>query len=202
MKWTIGRKLGISFTAVILLIVVTNVITIIMMTRTRKIGNRISELRTPTAQNSLILLNGINESLAGLRGWLLLNDEMFKDVRAKAWTESIDPAYNALSELSVNWTNPENVKRLENIGLKLEKFRQFQKEIEDIANSATNIPALDMLLTKAIPRAEIVSSRITEIIDLELLRDASEERKKALGIMADVRETFGQCLANISAYLL
>ena len=202
MRWTIGRKIGVGFVGVILLMVVSGVGTIGLMSSTQKVGNRIAELRTPTAQNSLKLLNGINESLAGLRGWMLLKNEKFKDVRSRSWSESIDPAYAELTKLSKSWTNPKNVERLKELGTYLEEFRKYQVEIEDMANTVPNIPAFEMLISEAAPRAGIMSKKITEIIDLELLRSASEERKSALGRMADIRGTLGLGLANIRAYLL
>ena len=51
------------------------------------ITKRVVELRTPTAHASLMMLNGINRSLASLRGWIILGDPKFQMERSIAWEE-------------------------------------------------------------------------------------------------------------------
>jgi methyl-accepting chemotaxis protein len=114
----------------------------------------------------------------------------------------IEPAAKEMLRLSQNWTNPENVKVLNQIKHDLEEFKQYQKEIEDIAQTIENTPANKMLLNEAAPQAAIIVSTITEMIDAEAKLEATPERKELLGIMADVRGSMGLALANIRAFLL
>ena len=202
MKWTIKNRIIAGFSTVMLILFIIVIINYSGLQSNRALVDRVTELRTPTAQASSNILNGINQSLAGLRGYMLLNNDNFKKVRANAWINYIDPSFGNLEALSVNWTNPENVKKLKEIKGLLAEFRQAQVEIEDISNTDENVPAFNMLLTQAAPEAAIMASKITEIIDEELKRDASAERKAVLGMMADVRGTLGLGLANIRAYLL
>ncbi len=172
------------------------------MTQIDKLATRVVELRTPTAQASLGMLNGVNESLAGLRGWMLLGNPKFKEVRQEAWDKWLDPQLAELKEFSKNWTNPENVKRLKIIERELVSFRKYQQEIEDIANTIEATPAQLMLFKDAAPRAAKLSAGITKMINIEGKQQGSDLRKQILLAMADVRGSLGLGLANIRAFLL
>ena len=195
-------KIGLGFGTMVLLLVAAISITMYQVDQTSKLTDRMVELRVPTAQASLGMLNGLQESLAGLRGWMLLGNPVFKDARANAWNKWIDPSLAIMEEKSKSWTNVENVKRLADMKISIEKFRQYQKEIEDIAQTLDEEPAMKILLEDAAPRAAILATNITKMIDLEDKQGADATRKAILYMMADVRGTTGLGLAAIRAYLL
>ena len=198
----IVTKIQIGFVAVGIILVVIVATTIYQTKEVKSISDRVVDLRVPTAQSSLEMLNGINHSLAALRGWMILGKDKFKVEREKAWDEEITPALNKMQEFAKNWTNPKNVERLKITETKLAEFKQFQKEIEDISNTIDKLPASKMLLTEAAPKAGILLKNITQIINIEATQPATAERKALLGILADVRGTTARALANIRAYLL
>ncbi|MDH5528210.1 MAG: methyl-accepting chemotaxis protein [Nitrospirota bacterium] len=197
----IGRKIGFGFGMVALILAVTVIAATVRIQSTQDITDRVINLRQPTVLTSTRLLNGINESLAGLRGYMLLHNDKFKNDRADGW-KKIDASMRELDALSQNWTNPENVRRLEEITRRMATFRDAQEQIENIAWTDENTPATHLLLTQAAPRAEIMVTNITRMIDLEADEPATKERKALLGMMADVRGTTGLALANIRAFLL
>ncbi len=198
----LAAKLGLGFALVALCLVAAVGTTIWQVGRTTAVTDRLIELRAPTAQSSLMMLNGMNHSLAALRGWIILGKDKFKQERAKSWADEIQPSLERMQKFSANWTDPENIERLRIITEKLEDFNRYQKEIEDIAQTVDNTPALKILFAQAAPQAAILAAKITEIIDIELTLEATPERKALLGMMADVRGTNGLALANIRAYLL
>ncbi len=198
----LATKIGGGYGLMGLILISIVMATLWQVSRTTKINERVMNLRTPTAQSSLMMLNGINHSLAALRGWMILGKDKFKVERNFSWNEEIEPAMNKLKEFSKNWTNPENIKRLELIETSIGDFKKFQQEIEDIAQSRDNIPAVKMLFEEAAPQALILATQITRMIDLENQQPGTPERKNLLGIMADVRGTTGLGLAAIRAYLL
>ena len=198
----LGMKLGLGFALVTLILVIAVLTSIWQVSKTSAVTGRVMELRAPTAQSSLMMLNGINHSLAALRGWIILGKDKFKKERAAAWSQEIEPSLGKMKEFSLNWTNPKNIERLGIIERKLADFKRFQKEIEDIAQTIDNTPALKILFEQAAPEAVILTSNITRMIDSELKLKATPERKALLGMMADVRGTTGLGLANIRAYLL
>jgi len=202
MNLKLGSKLSIIFAIVLILTSTGTYNAIINIQETATTVTRITQVRVPTAESSMKMLNGMNQALAALRGWMLLGNEKFRDERQKVWSQDIEPAQTLMEEKAKTWTNPENIERLKRINELLPKFKQAQKEIEDIAQTKSNIPAIKMLFDDAAPQATIMVKNITAMIDLEATLPATEERKKLLGIMADVRGTIGLGLANIRAYLL
>lgn len=202
MKLKLRTRIGMGYGFIGLFLVVAVLTTIWQVHDMREINQRVTDLRVPTAQASTMTLNGMNHSLAALRGWIILGKDGFRQERASAWTEEIEPSMAFMRKASQNWTDPENLKRLQLIEDNLAEFKQYQEEIEDIAQTRDNVPALKMLFVDAAPQAGILSSNITVMIDLESDMEATPERKALLGMMADVRGTTGLALANIRAYLL
>ncbi len=201
-KQKIITKIQIGFAAVAVIMVGIVFTTILKTKDVKNISDRVVDLRVPTAQSSLMMLNGINHSLAALRGWMILGKDKFKDERAQAWDNEITPSLNTMQGFATGWTNPKNVERLKIIETKLREFKQFQKEIEGISNTLDNLPASKILLKEAAPKASILLQNITRIIDIEANQPATPERKVLLGMMADVRGTTARSLASIRAYLL
>ncbi len=195
-------KIVTGYVLITLVLVVAVGTTLVQVARTSAITNRIVDLRVPTAQSSLEILNGINHSLAALRGWIILGKDKFRQERQIAWSQEIEISLANMNELSKSWTNPKNVESLKAMEVKLGQFKQYQQEIEDIAQTIDNTPALKILFEDAAPQAQILVANITKMIDLEAELDATAERKALLGMMADVRGTTGLALANIRAFLL
>ncbi len=87
MNWTLGRKLAVGFGALIVLIICVAAVVFVKVNAVNKVQNRVTELRQPTAMAGKDMLNGINNSMALLRGYMILGEDKFKDERATAWSE-------------------------------------------------------------------------------------------------------------------
>lgn len=206
MKLTIRKKLLLGFGAVLLTTTLVALNNVIMMGTISEDEHRLIELRLPTVLAGMELTDGIHLSLAGLRAYMILGDdpakaEKFKAERQAGWAK-IDRAVKELNAFSQSWTVPENIEKLNQMKNLIEEFRRAQQEVEDIAHTPENIPALNILLTEAAPRAEKVIKNISMLIDEEATLPASAERKKLLKLLADSRGSFALGLANIRAYLL
>lgn len=202
MNMKLYHKMIVGFTIIGVVLVVIVLSTVSKVKQLMTVNNRVVELRVPTAQSSLMMLNGLNHSLAALRGWMILGKESFKSERQLSWEKEIDPSFQTLKKFSQNWTNPENVNRLREIEKIIIEFKQAQQEIEDIAQTKENVPAVNLLFNEAAPQAKIMAEQITKMIDLEAELPGTLERKAYLGFMADVRGTIGLGLASIRAFLL
>ncbi len=205
MKWLtdlgVGKKISGGFGFMALLMIISVVISFFEIEKTIEINTRVFELRTPTILASNHMLNGVNHSLAALRGYMILDADKFKKGRIKAW-ENIDDSYARMTKYSAQWTNPANVQKLRAMGEVLKEFKIAQQEIEDISGTIDNTPATKILVVEAAPHAAIMVKEITKMINMEAKLAATPERKALLGMMADVRGSTGLALANIRAFLL
>jgi methyl-accepting chemotaxis protein len=201
-SFSMSKKLILGFLSMALVIAGVTLMNNSRLDKNADISTRMIELRLPTVEATLKMQKGINRALAELRGWMLLGNDKFKQGREKAWNEDIWSSLLLMQEKSKNWTDSANVSRLREIEQALSKFEQSQIEIEDIAQTLSNVPSVELLFTEAAPRASIMASKITEIIDIEATLESTKERKALLGMMADVRGTTGLGLASIRAFLL
>ncbi len=198
---SIGKKIVMGFALMAILMAVTITLVNSRVNSNNEINHHIMALQQPSVLASTQLLDGINQSLAGLRGYMILGKDAFKAERAEGWNK-INDAVTHLDEYAKSWSIKGDVKRLADVKVSLERFAQAQQEVEAISGTGKNTPATDLLVTQAAPQAKIMISEITRMIDLEADQPATVERKALLGMMADVRGTTGMALANIRAFLL
>lgn len=198
----VSHKIGLGFTFVTLILMGVVLTTIQHVKQIEDLSKRLVHLRTPTAHSSLMMLNGMNHSLAALRGWIILGDEKFRKERAQAWADQIQPSLDTMKSLSGEWADAANVKRLTFIQTKLEDFKKYQEEIENIAQTEENNPAKKILFSEAEPLEEIIMRNISKMIKLELQIPASAERKEFLGLMADVEGQTNLSMEKTEEFLL
>ncbi len=202
----ITHRLYGGFALLVLLLVAAVSITVWEVSIIGKDTTRIVNLRMPTAQASAKMVNNINASLAALRGYMLTGNKAFKTERAIVWAD-IAETQAKLGEFSKNWTNPDNIKKLQVFKKTLAEFKVAQENVEKIAKSKDEQPATVILVNEAAPQAKVILQAITRIIDAELKHaknnnSKTTERITYLGYMADFRGSFAVGLANIRAFLL
>jgi len=175
---SIGRKISFGFVSIAVLMVVIVFLTKSNVSEMLGYSDRIIEVRQPTINTSLQLLVGLNQSLAGLRGYMLTSSDKFKDERASAWEKGITPSLEKMKKLSVNWTNEENRGRLKNIISLLADFEDYQSEAE--TNTLSNLDlAKEILGAKAAPTAFKIKDLLLETIaSQEMLLSADSELVK------------------------
>lgn len=201
-RFSFGRQIIISFSAIALAFIVASYI---VNHHTHELATnieRVNELRLPTAQASKNLSSGVSKSLAALRGWLILEDPQFTIEREEAWIGDIIPALVTLSELSKNWTNAENITRLEAIRSEIELFKRAQEEISSIAHTLESAPATKILIEDAKPLADTILQNITAMIELSSQRTLTKKEQSLFKNMADFRGSFAQLLASIRLFLI
>ncbi len=163
MKSKLGIKLAGGFATLLAISVAIVVITQIQVDKIESLEKRIQQLRTPTVQASMTALNGVNQSLAGLRGYMLLRKELFRTERRDAWANLIYPSLKKLDQFSKNWTNPENVKRLSELKNLFSNFNKYQLEIENNILMNEEL-AIEMLGTKAAPTAIKIKKVLSNMV--------------------------------------
>ena len=199
---TIGKKVGLGF-GVITLILMGVVLLTIQQVRTMEIiTKRVVELRTPTAHASLMMLNGINHSLASLRGWILLGDQKFMTERSIAWEDQINPSLKLMHGLAPNWTDPKNKTRLKSIEEEINNFKTVQQKIEDIAQTPENSPAQKILFNQAEPLEKSIVATASKMIELSIKDNITPQNKRQIEVLANIETTTSLALERADEFLL
>jgi methyl-accepting chemotaxis protein len=199
---TIGKKVGLGF-GVITLILMGVVLLTIQQVRTMEIiTKRVVDLRTPTAHASLMMLNGVNHSLASLRGWILLGDPKFQTERALAWAEQINPSLKQMHQLAPNWTDSENKARLKTIEKEIDDFKKAQQKIEDIARTPENSPAQKILFDQAEPLEKNIVATVSKMIKQDMKGKINPKNKRLVEILANIETTTSLALERADEFLL
>ncbi len=203
---SLTKQIAFGYGLILAVFGISLVITLLELKEVEATSNQIKTLRSPSARSGLMLLNGVNRSLAALRGWMLIGHdaggERFKIERKHAWIDEINPSIDEMTRLSENWDNSENIQRLRSIKSDLKQFENYQTAIEEVANSENNREASRILFSEAVPRADVLVAEISKVIEIEKSLKATQKRKEILGIMADIHGSIGISLASVRAYLL
>ena len=199
---SVGSKINLGFSINTIILAGAIIAVIILLKNFNIILDRVIHHRMVTVQKTHKLLNGVNESLAALRGWMLLGEEKFKKERHHVWKEEIIPSEDNLEKLSTDWTDSNNIKLFQAVKDDLLKFKKYQQEIEDIVNTSENLPAHKVLFEKAAPLAKEAIENITQITNLELSLKATAERKALIVKLGNLEVTFSQILSTVESYLL
>jgi CHASE3 domain sensor protein len=198
----IGKKIGLGFGVMTLILMAVVLFTIQQVRTMEELTKRVISLRTPTAHASLMMLNGVNHSLASLRGWIILGDEKFKEERSLAWTEQIEPSLHAMHELAPDWTDPENKTRLHAIEKEIDAFKKFQQKVEDIAQMPENFPAREILFDTAEPLEKTIVAIVSDMIAVEMKDKTHPDRKRLLEILATIETATSLALERADEFLL
>ncbi|QPJ61034.1 MAG: hypothetical protein G3M70_03670 [Candidatus Nitronauta litoralis] len=198
----IRTKVFAGFTLVTLILLVVILVIIQLVKEIESTTHRVVDLRSPTAQASLMMLNGMNHSLASLRGWVILGEEQFKKEREDAWKTQIDASLKQLNILATEWTDLENIQRLQKVGTDIDMFRMYQEEIEDIAQTEENTPARKIFFNQVDPLQKVIVSNLTRMLKLELKNPHTVERRGLASLMSDIEATTTLAIEKIEEYLL
>jgi methyl-accepting chemotaxis protein len=199
---TIGKKVGFGFGLITLILMGVVLLTIKQVRTMEIITKRVVELRTPTAHASLMMLNGMNHSLASLRGWIILGDPKFQMERSVAWKEQINPSLQQMHRLAPNWTDVENKSRLYSIEEEINNFKKVQQKIEDIAQTPENSPAQKILFEQAEPLEKSIVATVSKMIRQEMKVEKNTKNKRLVEILANIETTTSLALERADEFLL
>ena len=199
---TIGKKVGFGFGFMTLILMGVVLLTIQKVRTMETITKRVVELRTPTAHASLMMLNGINHSLASLRGWIILGDQKFQKERSIAWEEQINPSLNLMHGLAPNWTDSENKTRLKSIEKEINNFKTVQQKIEDMAQTSENSPAQKILFVQAEPLEKSIVATVSKMIGKEIKDNQTPQNKQLIETLANIETTTSLALERADEFLL
>ena len=206
MRMTIGRKLGLSFAAVLLLMVVSSTIVYFSIGNMNRSVESVVDKAFPTVSACDEMLTAVNRARMAIRNYVMLGTDPQKAAEHKkdrqdAWT-TIDAAVTNLAKFYEHSTDSQDTASFALLKSNLQTFRDAQKQIEDIAHTDDNFPAYKLMLTEAAPIAERVAAEIAAMIDAEESLEGTLERKNLLKDLADFQGSFAESRADSRAYLL
>lgn len=206
MRMTIGKRLGLSFSAVLVLMVVSSTIVYFSIGNMNRSVERVVDKAFPTVSACDEMLTAVNRARISIRSYVMLGGDPVKAAehkkdRQEAWT-AIDAAVANLGKFYEQSTDSQDTANFALLKSNLQIFRDAQKQVEDIAHTDDNLPAYKLLLTETAPVAERVAIEITAMIDAEESLEATPERKKLLKDLADFQSSFAESRADSRAYLL
>lgn len=200
-NFTTVKKVGLGFALLTLVLVAAVALTIWQVARTQATTHQLVNQSAPMADAALRLINGLNNSIAQLRGWIMLGDEVSKSERAEAWSDWIEPSQANLKKLIEQSGNESQRAQIKLVEQKLAEVKKYQQEIEDIARTDKNFPATELMQTQAEPKGEAIVVAMTAMIDEESTLEASTERKQLLFVLANFRGSFTRLMENLREFL-
>ncbi|WP_435274453.1 MCP four helix bundle domain-containing protein [Psychrobium sp. nBUS_13] len=205
MKFTLKTKLTLSFSLIVTIILTTAIFNLYSVNQVSKTQHRITDYRIETVNAEKEIKNGINQSLAALRGYMILGSDAekaqkMKNNRQQAWKNIANGM--AILKQGASHLSTEDQQQLKTLESLLAEFKDVQRSVEDIAQAPNNIPAYQLMLDQAVPTADALLQSITYVINVESQLSATAQRKTLLKLLADSRSSLATGLASIRAYLL
>ena len=158
----------------------------------------LATVRGPVVESAKAAQNGIQRSLAALRGWVMLGDEKFKAERRAAWDREIRPALAALKRLSAHLSDGQTDRVLSELTRLVEDLDDSQWWVEDAAQMPGNEPARVVLSANVAPISDRIVQAVQRMIQIEKVQPSSPQRKQLLAQMADFLGAFalGRLMLN------
>lgn len=157
-------QLSLTLTAIGVVLLLISLITTFWL---RMHSDHLAQRRAPAVGATQRAQIGLQNSLAGLRGWVALGDPRFRSERRVAWSERIEPALTDIQLLRDTWPDPADHSRLAELSLGLVELKESQWWVEDVAQTEGNRPA-----SRAVrQRLEPIARALRRVIDA-LLEDS------------------------------
>jgi len=175
MQMTVGKKIILGFGSLIALLAIIGITTTIMVTKTGTITEQTLNIRYPTLHKSTMVMKDLEQSLAALRGYMLMGGELYKQQRAEAISK-MRKDIKELETLSQRWTVQANKDKLQKVSDMFDDFGKYQNEVESIARTDAADRMVEhngkmikydayLLATKPAPIANSIREALNELIE-------------------------------------
>lgn len=181
---TLGQKIGLGYSILALIIALAVGSTLWQVNNVKGVAQRITDQRVLATRMCLEINNGINHSVAALRGYVLLKDPVLKRERQEAWNNEINTSFDQLRLLAKRKVDSVDKDKLDELQARLNRLESYQDEVEALATS-DETGAIDLLQTDGLKSANDIRSLVNNITnDVEFLMrrdfEAIEEEIKNL----------------------
>ena len=217
MQMTVGKKIMLGFGSLIALLAIIGIVITVMVTKTGTITEQTLNVRYPTVYTSTKVLNHLEQSLAALRGYMLMGGELYKQQRAEA-ISGMGKDLKELETLSQRWTVQANKDKLQKITNMFDDFGKYQTEVEGITRTDAANRMVEhngkmmkydtyLLATKPAPIANSMREILSELIENQQSLVA-EDKVAALSMQSRTKSftilmvLIGICIAGVAAYFI
>lgn len=123
------KKIGFGYLILNAILLVAVTLTIININEVEETTDELTNVRHPTSTAEVEMVNGINHSVACLRGWVLLEKPKFKEELDEIWENEIRAPLNTLITLSDSWKLERNRKQLNQLITLVDKLELYQEQV-------------------------------------------------------------------------
>lgn len=147
-KLTIKGKLILLGVLISTLFCVSATIIVIYLANISKVAERIVNVRMVTSTTSYNYALGVSYSANALRGYAISKTENFRTIRDDEWKNNIFPNLEKLNEYSKNWTNKDNVIRLDTLNQITPLLKAAQDKVVSVIDKSLDSSVGKDSLTK------------------------------------------------------
>jgi len=206
MRVTVGKKLGLGFGIVIVLMALSTIVAYQKVTNLESSVEVAVDQSLPSMLTCSDLGSDINGASSYLRAYLLLGDnpenaKLFKSLRSESWRE-LETHLTQLKTLSQDWESADERQVLSEFVTILEEFREGQQKVENIAHTEQNIKPVYAMTTIALPLTDKMGTTINAVLSEEANIDATAERKAMFHSFARLQEAFLSATSELRSYLI
>ncbi|WP_051563701.1 methyl-accepting chemotaxis protein [Enterovibrio calviensis] len=202
-RYTIGKRLTLGFGLIIAILVTAVSLSNQRLADVNIVERELVGSTFPATLASNQLVAEVNRSLAILRGYVVLGNEEFLSKRQTTW-ENIDKQLLVLNRSisSSHVSSDDYIAKIERLKESLSLYRAAQDDIERIANTADEQPAMKIYREQGEPIMIRLVSAINLLTSIERGLPATPERKELLGLFAESSASFSLGLAAARSYLI
>ncbi|MGE0525904.1 MAG: response regulator [Bdellovibrionales bacterium] len=188
---TIGGRISLGFATMTFLILLSGLLAGWQSIQLAEISARVRDIRGPTIDSALTILNGINQSQSELKSWLLVRLDQHKERREEVWTADIQPAVQRMAGLAPKWSATEDIEVFEHVKKNLTKLAALQETIEALPKSS--VSQVQSTLDEITPMTVDLRTKLDRMI---------ERRQKVMDIDLDYQAVLIRRLNIIQGLLI
>ncbi|WP_232312937.1 HAMP domain-containing protein [Enterovibrio coralii] len=197
---TLGQRLALGFGLLIAIFISAVLFTNARLAEVQRVGSSLLGNSVPATIAGKELNSEINKSLAVLRGYLVLGDRQLIEKRQLIW-QNIDEQLGVLRDSYSRMNIDEYGYVLEELEDSLYQYRLAQDEVENLAHTEDEQPAMRLFSERAAPSIFRLVTNLERLSAIEQALPSTPARKKMLGLIADSSASLSLSLGAVRSYL-
>ncbi|MCW8329075.1 methyl-accepting chemotaxis protein [Photobacterium sp. SDRW27] len=198
MKFSIARKLRLSFLLITALFLCAAVILYKQITQIEENAHSLLSDDLPTVDASRSLQQAAQSSILVLRAYMLLGgDELSEQALKQQLTDTFTLVDSRLAELQSHLTKAQ----FDTVRQGWLALMESEQAIVSISHTEDNLPAHALMLNEAAPIAEVALDQLQGLINEEENNTFGGERKRLMKLYADSYTSLSNALGTLRDYL-